>query len=558
MDSYAPTDINVLRAAVAKRFLDLGLQIRADGWPGRIDSGLSAESQLSRVALDAIAGLWSPLWADNLFQELRFTVSGLEADSRYFADLNYRLATYIIEQFTQDGELAVHNDEVGAGWLTVAAEIAGLETAAQEEMFNAFQASSAYFQNLLQDEAVQRAFANPRALGEMRAAAVTVASLTPYRKVYVDSIEDSYVEYSEQVLTGGRPIVVDPNGAGARTDAVAAIYNNAAESFALDMAINAATTQAGGELAKGYAASAFPSLNSKQRQLAWSNNDIEFRRRRTQLQIDARALKREAFETAGSPFDYTVELSQLRERFIAMLAQASSKASVVQKGLNLLLGLSLPEPPMPYDWEDGRPSYIIALSEWINLVQFSVGQATQFEAGTILSFSVKRLNPGAWDLARQNISSGATTRFEMALQFPRDAFEAYSRVRLRGLSASVAHATASVDGDSWRGTIQPPANSVYLDAEGGELTVVQAALQSDLARVAGRGASRPPDIVGMSHLRNMSPLSPTAAQDARSAWHLVIERESVFGKDILEVTDVCLDLMVSGLAKPNKNRADNA
>jgi hypothetical protein len=114
----------------------------------------------------------------------------------------------------------------------------------------------------------------------------------------------------------------------------------------------------------------------------------------------------------------------------------------------------------------------------------------------------------------------------------------------------VADPQALADGDSWRGRIYPPSKAVFTDQSGKETAVTQQSMPCDLARIAARGLSRPPDMVGLSHLRNISPLSPSGDATPESAWKLSVSRVSVFGKDLLEITDLSLDLMVSGLAAP--------
>jgi hypothetical protein len=179
-----------------------------------------------------------------------------------------------------------------------------------------------------------------------------------------------------------------------------------------------------------------------------------------------------------------------------------------------------------------------------------VGRALQYEVGTVVSFSAKTLDPKAWTNALNALKSGTTKELELSLRFPLSAFSPYYALRVRGLSASVADPKAVADGDSWRGRIYPPSKAVFTDSTGKETAVMQQSIPCDLARIAARGLARAPDMVGLSHLRNISPLSPTGATDADSAWRLRVSRRSLFGKDLLEITDFSIDLMISGLATP--------
>jgi hypothetical protein len=174
----------------------------------------------------------------------------------------------------------------------------------------------------------------------------------------------------------------------------------------------------------------------------------------------------------------------------------------------------------------------------------------QYEVGTVVSFSAKTLDSRAWAHAMSALKSGATKDLELSLRFPLVHFSPYYALRVRGISASVADPRAIADGDCWRGRIRPPSKAVFTDNAGKETVVTQQSMPCDLARIAARGLSRAPDMVGLSHLRNIAPLSPTGDTSAESAWILNVQRWSLFGKDLLEIKDLSIDLMISGLATP--------
>jgi hypothetical protein len=234
---YEVTPAAQLQDKIAERFKKLGVPLATSGWPGRIDSGLTTAPELTKASLDALIASWSPRWTDTLYQDLRSSIVALENDARYYSDLNYRLANYVIEQFAQDGELDIHNLEVQAGWLTVASEVATTDAAAQQSIADGLADSAKLYTQMLQDSTVAMGLNNPALLASKRAASATVSSLTPYQLVYDDSSKKGYVTYNESVLDGDVP-VVQPGGPGLHVGAIAAIYSNAVDSFSFDALVN--------------------------------------------------------------------------------------------------------------------------------------------------------------------------------------------------------------------------------------------------------------------------------------------------------------------------------
>lgn len=297
-DIYTTTHTEQLKEKITARFKKLGVTLATSGWPGRIDSGLTTAAEFSKTYIDALAASWTPRWTDTLYQDLRSSIISLEGDARYYSDLNYRLATYVIEQFAQDGELNIHNSEVQAGWLTVASEIATTDAAAQQSIVDGLTASAQLYKQMLQDPTVIEGVNNPTELAKKRAASATAASLTPYQSVYDNASAKGYVQYNESVLSGSGPVVQPTGGVGVRVDAVAAMYSNATDSFSFDAIVYGTSTQSAARMASAYADAAASSLASKTRQKTWAIADIDFRRARTQLQLNARILRRMAFETS--------------------------------------------------------------------------------------------------------------------------------------------------------------------------------------------------------------------------------------------------------------------
>jgi hypothetical protein len=301
----------------------------------------------------------------------------------------------------------------------------------------------------------------------------------------------------------------------------------------------------------GNYSAAVEGLAAKKRQSEWLLADVQFRRDRTQLQLTTRALRRAAFEADDAPLNYSSELSQLRARFIRNLAEVCAKLTAISVNFRFLFGRDqIPAPPMPYAWTNEKSSFVIALGHWLLEAEAAIGRLIQSEIATMIPVSVKSLDKKEWDNAKLALQEGRSRTLDVAVRLQQAAFGPLYAVKLRGLSASVCSDNIK-PGDAWRGT-RPPRSSMIVMHDGTSVVVSQDSLPCDLGRVTDRACPRPPDLVGTSQLRNLSPLSPPNESSSDSAWLLTIERISMLGTDIVSVEDIALDLLVNGFVSDSR------
>ena len=128
---------------------------------------------------------------------------------------------------------------------------------------------------------------------------------------------------------------------------------------------------------------------------------------------------------------------------------------------------------------------------------------------------------------------------------PRGASRGLFGVRLRGVTAYIV----GVGNQStvFTGQVSPPAHSLVVDEKGIVSGVAQGRSWADLARIQSRASTRPPDVVGTSFLRNLSPVTPDAPKDETDLWLIEIDRFSTTGEDVTQAKDVQLDILVMGI-----------
>ena len=119
-----PDRINKIAKAA---FANVRMRTGSDGWASRMDADVAKETGLRSKEIARRAHSLSLRWADVYLQDIRGSLQSMEADNRYYDELNFRLANQAIDVYSQDEALRIHNNEIAAGWYTVAAEIADLE-----------------------------------------------------------------------------------------------------------------------------------------------------------------------------------------------------------------------------------------------------------------------------------------------------------------------------------------------------------------------------------------------------------------------------------------------
>jgi hypothetical protein len=151
----------------------------------------------------------------------------------------------------------------------------------------------------------------------------------------------------------------------------------------------------------------------------------------------------------------------------------------------------------------------------------------------------------SWQAAVDYTVNNNLPTLHLTFSFPRSAARSLLGARVRGVAAYVEGI-----GDQttvFSGTVAPPDQTVVVDEAGKLTTLTQGRVSADLSRVQSRKSVRPPDVVGISVLRNLSPFSPDKPMKEAQLWVLNIDRYSASGDDVTQATDVQLDLFLLGV-----------
>jgi hypothetical protein len=238
----------------------------------------------------------------------------------------------------------------------------------------------------------------------------------------------------------------------------------------------------------------------------YENCNINFRRRRTESARRANALKALAYTEAGGAYNYEERRRRIQKRFLADFGDAQERLAAIRKGLTSIYGYDLQLP----DGEGIFDETLIAVRDALDwLVRFS-----SQEQNYVLPVSVKCLSGNRWDSGLR--SDGRAGVWEFVIT--EDLFPKQSYIRLRGISACV---DVNNDSDFFQIAIRLPQQGRirFLDGTVHQLDQTMVPV-TRVARIQPRSSVRPPDVVGVLSLHNVSPIGIQS-----TPWRLVITSE---------------------------------
>lgn len=269
-------------------------------------------------------------------------------------------------------------------------------------------------------------------------------------------------------------------------------------------------------------------IRGKQARADWERTDMTFRRDRTQVARDLNDIKYKAATDAGGILNYAEKMRPIKERFNQDFSEAKARMEVAQLGLKLLYGypdsdLTLPLPSSPQYFDDSLM--------WVRKAIHFMVRFAQTDQNYVLAISLKGLSTNdAWT---KHIIAGAWD-----FDIPEQLFPDQRHVRLRGISAFVVGDSAK--GNIWTAAITPPRNSTCRHMPnsvfplGHEVKLDQTKIPPcRLGRIETRDSTRPPDVVGISALHNVSPFG---------TWHISLSPVSSTGTPTKSLADVQIDL----------------
>jgi hypothetical protein len=510
------------------------------------------------------SAMLSPRWADVYFQEIRNQLEVALADRRYFTDLNQRLAGLTIDRYEFEETEKIHDDEVAAGWYTYLRDIARADVEAQTGWKEATKQTAAIFATFSTKQEFKDLLADPERAAFLRAVTAVASNFSAYAKVsqeYINNWEDPW-SFLNMIDPDGpqkkKGEYVIPKFGTKKSDfgltplRIVPVYMKMYEYAKLmavpELANFLTAVQSQAYLAAGAQAAAEATLGAKQITLNWNENDVGFRTRRTELAIGVNALRRKAMDDLGGPLNIASELASLRARFVEQLADIAAKASVLVPGFHQIWGWDdISQPPMPYEWKDSDGSYTHALAMWLLTVQSQLGPRMTYESSTVIPISIKaRLSQDKWLSVLADAKAKNLNQLTFVFDLPASIFSPLLCARIRGISAYV-DGPSGADSGAWRGRATIPANALVV-TQSGNNAIAQSRLTSDLGRIQTRPFPKPADVVGISLLRNASPISGSPDPAGGSNWVVELMRWSSSGMDATDLLDMQLDLLVSGNA----------
>lgn len=527
-----------------------GLPINGGGWQSGIDQNLPSEAVLAVPAIRKRGDTLSPRWADVYLNDLRQKLAGLDNDRRQYLELNARLTGFLLEQYELNESEKIQDDEISAGWYDFPYKISAKELAAQEEWATASGEVVYFYDEVIGKAAFTEVLENFEKAVSQRAWLAQASMYSPYLTVHnqyaAANAPANYLYARDPILNPGPPLILQPTPAGNISDArplhnwVYLFTKTAAAPEIVSYQISFKTQN---RLARASASSSALLAEAKSIATDWSQKDIDFRRRRAELNRTTNALKRKALSDQDGPLNLVPHLSGMRTRFVDQLADALAMAEVIQRGFatcwTWTTGAS---PPVPSTWNDQIGSFLDELLKWQAQAERSIVSQLHRESAGVVSVSLRNLvGETAWKKALTATQSGKP--FKVSFQVRSHLFEPYIGVRFRGLSAYTSGVSDQAAG-VWRGNISLPQNAIVIDSYGKTVAINQPRLMTDLGRILTRENPKPSDVVGSAQLRNLSPISDPQ-NIPQSLYEITIAATSSGGITMSSVKDISLDILFS-------------
>ncbi|MGE8067065.1 hypothetical protein [Pseudomonas sp. NPDC089569] len=529
-------------------FAAFGLNMSPAGWVAGIDSALNSEADLLTGALQARTATMSERWADVYVQDIRGALASMESDLRYFDDLNYRLANQSIDIYAQDEALRIHNEEIAAGWYTVAAEIAQFEQTAAATQKTGSDVVKGIYDGLFANPDVVKAFRDPQQVANLRATTAAVMTYSPYSKLHDDFKTAGFLKWSNALNGNTVPTPLPVGHVGPDPmETPALVFTMTQQSALCEIAWAAVNSRSGQAGATANADACSNLASAKSRELQWAQADSNFRQERSAVQLQVRELRRQAVEQPGAPLNITEKCRTLRRRFVDQLAEAVARAMVVDTAMASVFGLPWNEaPPLPETWNDSAGSYLAALQRWFVRLDVQLARGQQQEVAQVVAVSIKQAAPTAFAKAVKDLKTNTAKTLSVRFPIAETLFGGLRGARIRGAFVSTIEKTPDAS-DSWQGVLSAPVTAVSIDASGRRQQIAQRLPPADAGRIQARSILKTPDLVGAAALRNASPIGDMTQAAADSQWLIEIGGKSLLGRSAADLTDIVVEIVVGGL-----------
>jgi hypothetical protein len=269
----------------------------------------------------------------------------------------------------------------------------------------------------------------------------------------------------------------------------------------------------------------------------WDRRNIDFSRRRTEVARQLADLKSKAATDIGGPLNFVERMGFLEKRFERDFREAFARIQAASAGLRTVYDYNVRVPGMPDDnfLKDGFVDDCIL---WVQNANSFVSRFTQLEQSYVQPVSLRRLlnNDSEWT----RIMGTPAPSLEVSLPLIEDdgatgnLFPSQRHVRLRGVSGFVEVAGPA---GVWQLSIVFPeeARAFYLSNRNEPIS--QRELPTcRLSRVSTRESVREPDVTGMVSLHNVSPFG---------TWRVFLSGSSTAGVPSSAVQDIIVDLHVA-------------
>lgn len=542
-----PSD-DELSATAKELFSAFGLPVTSSGWAARLDADLASEASLSSAEISKRIATLNPRWTEMYVQDVRAALGGLESDLRYFDDLRFRLTNQVLDLKALDDALRIHNDEIAAGYYTVASEISKSEFEAAGEQKAGYEAASAEYSKLFQNPEAVEAFTDPQRAAQLRAVSATALVYSPYQDLHDQFSKGQMVRWAHGWNTPDVPTPLPKGNVGdSPTDTPTLVYYATRKSAVCEISAAAVSVTGGRLLAEAGAKAAKASFEAKARAANWAADDISFRRDRAKVQIELRELRRQAIDSWGGPLNLTEKCLTIRKRFIDLLAETVARAEVIASTLQSLYGVVWSLPPPKIDgWDDAAGSYLAALQAWYADLDTALSRMQERESALIVAISMRNSALKEFEAAKVALKTGKSPSLLVGFKIPSQRIGDLRGARVRAVSISTIEKVSDYS-DSWHGRIRPPISAVSIDLHGNRHSISQNdPFAAEVGRILSRANPRQPDSVG-TIFRNCCPTSDLTKPDAASTWTLEIAAFSVLGKHAYELEDVVVEVVVTGL-----------
>jgi hypothetical protein len=237
--------------------------------------------------------------------------------------------------------------------------------------------------------------------------------------------------------------------------------------------------------------------NGASAQTAWNASDADFRRRRTEVSRRIMQAKADESTRAGGATNFLERMGPLQARFERDFRDALARMSAIKDGLQSIYAYSaspLPLAASPTQFDDALL--------WLRDAGAFYGGFAALEQEYVFTVSLRALmGKPAFTRGLSSPNSGAWTFTLDSSYFPDQ-----RHIRLRGVSAYVV---AKQDPRAtWQLALQAPQNGVIFQIGKTEpVPLPQPSPVIRLARIRSRDSFQEADVVGMTALRNVSPLS---------------------------------------------------